>query len=135
MVLLWQGDGLTPDAVPKRQELPPVILPQPIDSTVFLAKEYRPRPIAFLKPFGVHVPRLCTPTSTSVGGGGGHNRGIHMAAEEARLPFDSYASQGSNPGPSSATHSFEPRLGQTATLTSAGCCESSAGDGRALRRL
>lgn len=81
-----------------------MVLPQPIDSTVFLAKEYRPRPLAFLKPFGVHVPRLCTPrsdvpTSTSVGGGGGHSRGVHIrgVAEEARLPFDSYATHGSNP--------------------------------------
>ena len=109
MVLLAHDDGF---AVPKRQELPPVVLPQPIDSTVFLAKEYRPRPLAFLKPFGVHVPRLCTPrsdvpASTSVGGGGGHNRGVHIrgAAEEARLPFDSYATQGSNPPRAQACHS------------------------------
>eukprot|EP00964_Phaeocystis_antarctica_P015395 scaffold8514_cov55-Phaeocystis_antarctica.AAC.4 len=66
MVLLSHGDGV---AMPKRQELPPVVLPQPIDSTVFLAKQYRPPPLAFLKPFGVHTPRL-------------------GAAEEARLPFD-----------------------------------------------
>ena len=88
MVLLSHAEGFAP----KRQEnLPPVVLPQPIDSTVFLTKPYRPPPLAFLKPFGVHVPRLCTPRSdvptiTSVGGGGGHIRG---AVEEARLPFDS----------------------------------------------
>ena len=85
-------------AAPKQQEpLPPVVLPEPIDSSVFIAKEYRPRPLAFLKPFGAHVPRLSTPrsdvpTSTSV-------RGVHVrgAVEEARLPFDSYAMKQSNP--------------------------------------
>ena len=85
-------------ASPKQQEpLPPVVLPEPIDSSVFLAKEYRPRPLAFLKPFGAHVPRVSTPrsdmpASTSV-------RGVHVrgAVEEARLPFDSYAMQPSNP--------------------------------------
>ena len=76
-------------AAPKQQEpLPPVVLPEPIDSSVFLAKEYRPRPLAFLKPFGAHVPRMSTPRSDSV-------RGVHVrgAVEEARLPFDSYATQ------------------------------------------
>ena len=71
-----------------------MVLPEPIDSSVFLAKEYRPRPLAFLKPFGAHVPRVSTPrsdvvpASTSV-------RGVHVrgAVEEARLPFDSYATQ------------------------------------------
>ena len=87
-------EGMVLLAAPKQQEpLPPVVLPEPIDSSVFLAKEYRPRPLAFLKPFGAHVPRVSTPrsdmpASTSV-------RGVHVrgAVEEARLPFDSYATQ------------------------------------------
>ena len=77
-------------AAPKPQDpLPPVVLPEPIDSSVFIAKEYRPRPLAFLKPFGVprlSTPRSDVPNSTSV-------RGVNVrgTVEEARLPFDSYA--------------------------------------------
>ena len=121
---------------PRQQEsLPPVVLPEPIDSSVFLAKEYRPRPLAFLQPFGVHVLRLSTPRSevpTSV-------RGVHVrgAVEEARLPFDSYATQlkprRAEPGLQLTRLSLAST--QTKTLTSAGCRESSAGDGRALRRV